>query len=52
MTDSLLDKLGSDSFHNRQAGLPGWAWPVIGLVAGLALVAVVHGYCFIDPTCD
>jgi cobalamin synthase len=30
-------------------GLPEWAWPVIGLVAGAALVVVIHGTCFVEP---
>jgi len=28
-------------------GLPGWAWPLIGLGAGIVLVIVVHGTCFL-----
>lgn len=32
-------------------GLPGWAWPLIGLSAGIALVIVVHGTCFLKEDC-
>ncbi len=32
-------------------GLPAWAWPVLGLVAGSLLVVVIHGTCFVDPNC-
>ncbi|WP_124848473.1 hypothetical protein [Acidipila sp. EB88] len=31
--------------------LPGWAWPLVGLVAGSLLVVVIHGTCFIKPDC-
>jgi cobalamin synthase len=33
-------------------GLPAWAWPLIGLTAGLALVVLVHSTCFVDPTSE
>ena len=32
-------------------GIPSWAWPLLGLTAGILLVIVVHGTCFIDPDC-
>ncbi len=32
-------------------GMPTWAWPVMGLTAGLALVILVYGTCFVDPNC-
>ncbi len=32
-------------------GLPPWAWPLIGLGAGIALVIVVHGTCFLKEDC-
>ncbi len=36
----------------EKLGLPAWAWPLLGLTAGLVLVVTVYGTCLVDPECD
>ncbi len=52
MANSLSDIVDLDTLKHEQAGLPAWAWPMIGLGAGLLMVVVVYGTCFVDPDCN